>query len=329
MSALALRRFQTLLDKVGRGEIRPDQVQQQFGEYLREQATPSTRNLVELSVGLLADLLHVEGKFREAMLAGLLPAEGPLPPPPAPSGADLMAWFQSLSTYASEQSARAVARHQMLVDRIARAEIAPTQVQEQGRRYLEQHAPEFVSDVMGLGLKFVERLQRSSASFTEGLYDRVLGPEVGRAASAPEPPVCLDLIGTVGSVVSGRLVVENTRRETTEVGCQVSEFAARAFGRRFRAPLDIVPSAFTLAPGEQRDVTLFLTLDPALFAAGADYAATLQISGARDRDLIVQIQARAEAAPAAPRSQPPVTVTAEPATAASVKPRAPRTRRHR
>jgi hypothetical protein len=74
----------------------------------------------------------------------------------------------------------------------------------------------------------------------------------------------------------------------------VSEFASRAFGRRFRSALEVVPPRFTLAPGEQRDVTLHLRLDPSLFAAGADYVATLQISGAGERDLIVQLLARVE-----------------------------------
>jgi hypothetical protein len=299
MSTRALRRYQELLDRVARRELLPEQVQKQFQEYLQEQATSSTRELVELSVGLLAGLLYVEARYREALLDGLLPPETPIPAPPAPMSADLMVWFQALSTYATEQSARGMARHQMLVDRVSAGAIPPSQVQEQGRRYLETHAPQFLSEVMDLGLTFVGRLQQSSSTFTDGLYDRVLGPDAG-PASAPEPPICLGLRGPSGSVASAEIVVENTQAQAADVVCRASEFAARAFGRRFHAALEVLPSRFVLAAGEQREVNLRLTLDASLFAPGADYVATLQISGANERELIVQLLARADPLPAQP-----------------------------
>jgi hypothetical protein len=296
ISARSLRRYQDLLGRVARGELQPDQVQTQFQEYLQSQATASTREMVELSVGLLAGLLYVEARYREALLDGLLPPDAPIPPPPSPSGVDLPAWFQALSTYAGEQSARAVARHQMLVERVSAGQIPAARVQEHGRRYLETHAPAFLGEVMDLGLAFVGRLQQSSSSFTEGLYDRVLGPDDARPAE-PEPPVCVDLRAPEGSVASAVIVVENSRAEAAEVVCRTSEFAARAFGRRVRAALVVEPARFTLAPGEQREVHLQLTLDPSLFAPGADYVASLQIAGAGDRELIVQLLAHAEALP--------------------------------
>jgi len=318
-SASSLRRYQSLLERVSRGELKPDEVQKQFRDYLQEQAGTSTREAVESSVGLLAGLLYAEARYREAMLDGLLPSSDPVPPPPSPSGIDLTNWFQALSTYAAEQSARGMARHQTLVERVARGEIPAARVQEQSQRYLETHAPEFLGEVMDLGLTFVGQLQRSSATLADGLYDRVLGPD-DQGASAPDPPIILELRGPVGSVVSSAIVVENARAETAEVVCRTSEFAARAFGRRVRAALDIDPARFALAPGAQRDVTLRLTLDPSLFTAGADYVATLQISGAGERDLIVQLMARAEARPeehpaASPTPPPPPPASASPSKA--------------
>jgi hypothetical protein len=293
MSVRVLRRYQELLNRVARGELQPEQIQKQFRDYLQEQATSSTRELVELSVGLLAGLLYVEARYREALLDGLLPSDAPIPPPPSSSNVDLTNWFQALAAYATEQSARGMSRYQKLVEQVAAGEISPSEVQEQGRRFLEQHAPEFLGEVMNLGLTFVGRLQQSSSSFAEGLYDRVLGPDADRSG-APEPPICVELRGPTGSVVSACIVVENTRLDAADVVCRASEFAARAGGRRFRSALDIVPSQFTLAPGEQRDVTLRLALDPSVFAPGADYVATLRISGAGERELIVQLIARAE-----------------------------------
>lgn len=314
VAARSLRRYQDLLGRVARRELQPEEIQRQFQAYLQEQGTSSTRELVELSVGLLSGLLFAEAKSREALLDGLLPPEAPLPPPPEPAGADLMEWFQSLSTYATEQGGRAITRHQSLVNAVAKGEIPAARVQEQGRHFLEQHAPVLLDEVMQLGLNFVGRLQQSSATLTDGLYDSVLGPD--RDASSPEPPVCVDLRGPAGSVASATFLIENTRSEPASVVCRASEFAARAFGRRFRAPLEIDPAQCTLAPGEHRDICLRLPLDPATFAPGADYVATLQISGAGERDLIVQLLARAESGAAGSKAREPRTAE-PPATAPS------------
>jgi hypothetical protein len=70
-------------------------------------------------------------------------------------------------------------------------------------------------------------------------------------------------------------------------------------------------------------VALRLTLDPSLFAPGADYVATLQITGAGERDLIVQLMARAEP----PAKEPPAATPPPEAPAKTSKPRAPGTRR--
>ncbi|HEY0553407.1 MAG TPA: hypothetical protein VGG20_04020 [Thermoanaerobaculia bacterium] len=292
MYTRVLRRYDELLRRVASGELRPEEIQNQFREYLQEQAATSTRELVELSVGLLAGLLHVEAKYREALLDGLLPSDGPVPPPPSPSSIDLTNWFQTLAKYATEQSARGMARHQQFVERVAAGEITSAQMQEQGRRYLEAHAPQFLGEVMDLGLTFVSRLQQSSTNLTEGLYDWVLGPETG--TSAPEPPFIVDLRGRSGSAVTTEIVVENTRAEAANVVCRVSEFTARGGGRSFASGAEVVPARFTVAPGGARDVTLSLPLDRELFTPGADYFAILRISGAGEHEMVVQIIAHPE-----------------------------------
>jgi len=324
MATRSLRRYQELLERVARHELMPDDIQRQFQAYLQDQATASTRELIELSVGLLAGLLYAEAKYREALLDGLLPPEVPLPPPPAPAGADVMEWFQALSTYATQQSGRAISRHQLLVDAVAKGEIPPAQMQEQGRRFLETHAPDLLNEVMQLGLGFVGQLQQTSATLTDGLYDRVLGKEA-QASAVPDPPVYLDLTGPAGSIAEASLVVENTRAEAAAVVCRVSEFTARAFGRRFRAPIEISPAQVTLEPGEQREIALRLPLDASMFAPGADYVATLQINGAGEHDLLVHLLVRSAASPAEhATAAPPASVGApSPIDLASAAPAAP------
>jgi hypothetical protein len=293
----ALRRYNELLGLVATGKLRPEQVQAEFRDYLQERGSTSTRELVELSVGLLAGLLHLEAKYREALLEGLLPADSPIPPPPQPSSIDLTNWFQMLSKYAVEQSARSVARQQQLVERIASGAITPERMQEQGRRYLESHAPLFTGEVVELGLGFVSRMQRSSTSFTEGLYDRLLGPEV----EAPETALIVELRGVSGSTASAEIEVENTRAEAAQIVCAVSEFVSRTRGHAFVSGAEVAPARFALAPGEARDVTVSLPLDRTLFNPGVDYFGILRIAGARDREMVVQLIARADLPDAPPR----------------------------
>jgi hypothetical protein len=295
----SLRRYHELLDRVARGELRPEDVQRQFRDYLEEQAAPATRGMVELSVGLLAGLLHLEARHRDALLDGLLPPEAPAPPPPPPDDLDLTAWFRALSTYAAEQSARSLARHQRLVEAVAASRVTPADVQEQGRRFLEQQAPAFLGDVMSLGLQFVERLQQRSSALTDGLYDRVLGPDT-EAAPSPGPPICVDLRGPSGSTATATIVVENSRDRPAEISSETSEFAPRQGGPRVRPALDVTPARFTLKPGERQEVDIRLQLTPTHFAVGQDYVATLVIAGAGSREQVVQLLARADA----PEPQP-------------------------
>ena len=108
-----------------------------------------------------------------------------------------------------------------MVERVAAGAITPEQVKAQGERFLAQHAPEFLSDVMSLGLTFVGRLQQSSSALADGLYERVLGPDRDDSASV-EPPVCVDLRAPSGGTASACIVVENTQAGPAEVVCRVS-----------------------------------------------------------------------------------------------------------
>jgi hypothetical protein len=286
-----LRRYNELLNRVANHELPSDLVQRQYRDYFQETAAGVTREMVELSIALLAGLLHVENRYRDALLDGFLPPAAPPPPPPVPAGVDVTQWFGALNSYASEQSARGMSRLLQLMERIAAGSVSPADVQERGRRFLESQSPLFVGDVVELGMRFVEQLQHASNQLTDGLYDRVLGRDGAGAVAAP---ICVDLRARQGAVASASIVVENARPTAAEIVCKASPFAARSGGEAFSAALDIVPARFSLQPGAQRDVDLNLTMDADRFAAGADYAATLCIAGAGERDLIVQLIARAE-----------------------------------
>lgn len=305
--ARALRRYNELLRRVSSGELPADEVQRQFRDYLQQQAPASTQTLVASSVALLAGLLYLEAQYRDALVDGLVPADTPPPPPPDPATIDPATWYQTVSRYAAELGARAQARNQRLVERVATGQVSAADVQQQGRRYLEQSAPHLLGEVMALGVGFVEQMQRASASVADGLYDQLLGPEAGEAP-APEPPICLDLQGPAGSIVSTTLVFENARGVPAAITCRVSDFTARAGGARFAAPLEVAPARLALAPGQRGEIGVRLALTTPPFTPGDDYAATLVVDGIGDSPRVVQILARATPVPAS-RPGPDTTVT--------------------
>lgn len=289
-----LRRYQELLRRVADGTQTPEAVQAQFAAYLQEHAATGTRELVEASVGMLAGLLYIEAKHREAAVGDLLPADEPIPPPPVPSSVDIANWFQVLSRYATEQSARGTARHQQLVERIARGEITAEEVKAQGLRYMESAAARFIDEVVDLGLGYASQMQRSSASLADGLYDRVLGPDPEQQAAPPEAALVLDLTGPADSVARAEVVVENTVGTTAWIECSVSEFSPRNRDHSFAADVEVVPARFSLGPGAGRDVAVTVRLSADRFMEDVDYFGILRIKGAGDREMIAQLIARAE-----------------------------------
>lgn len=285
-----LRRYNELLTRVSDGDLSPEEVQAEFRAYLTEQSATSTRELIEASVGLLAGLVYIEARHREAMLDGLLPHDGVVSPPPSASSVDLANWFDTLSKYAAEQSARAVARQQRLMERIASGEVSVDRINDQSKRYLAESSPHFVGEVVELGMKFAGRMQRSSATLAEGLYDRILGAESEmRAETAP----ILDLRGISGEDVMVAFVIENTRLVPADVICSMSDFVSRSTGEIVAAG-EVVPSRFELAPGEARDVSVYVALDRSRFAPATDYFGMLRIAGAGERETIVQLIAHAD-----------------------------------
>jgi hypothetical protein len=285
-----LRRYNELLARVADGDLSPDEVQDEFRRYLQQQSATSTRELVEASVGLLSGLVYIEARYREAMLDGLLPQDGVVPPPPSPDDIDVATWFETLSQYAAGQSARGVARQQRLMERIASGELSVERINEQSKRYLADSSPHLMSEVVELGMKFAARMQRSSTAFAEGLYDHILGAEPDlRADVAP----ILDLRGNLGEDVTAEFVVENTRVVAADVACSLSDFVSRATGATV-AVGEIFPSRFALGPGEARDVAVHISLSPEMFAPGIDYFGMLRVAGAGDREMIVQVIAHAD-----------------------------------
>lgn len=285
-------RYQQLLERVARGDITPAAWQYEVPRVWQQQA-PALQQLSQLNVEFLADLIRLSSKYREGFLDALVPSGEHAPTEDGLPPFDATNWFQVLSGYASDQSRRSMERFQTLLERVARGEIAPADVQEHMQRFLDEQGPELVRDLVDLGFGFLGRVQNAGYAVSDALYDRLLGPEP-RGGSSPVPPSPrITLRGPQGTTVSVSLEIENTRAVAAEVSCTVSEFAPVHAGGSFRALLEVIPPRFVLTPGERRDVHLRLDLEPARFAVDREYVATLFIRGHGEQDLVVEISAGA------------------------------------
>lgn len=288
-----LRRHREMLDRVADGSLDPQVVQEGMRSYLAQQGGSATRELVEASVGLLAGLLYTESKYREVMLDGLLPADEPIPPPPSPASIDLANWFQVLASYGAVQSARSVARQQQLVARIASGALSVGQLEAHGKSFVATQSPRFVAEVVELGLAFARQMQRSSAVMAEELYDGVLGaePEAGDGADAA---LVMELLGAAGSTVQSQVEIENSRDLPAEISCTLTPFISRATGRGVVAG-SVEPARFVLTAGTAREIAVRVTLTEGVFTPGVDYFAMLRVTGAAEREMIVQVVVKATA----------------------------------
>lgn len=258
---------------------------------MAQQASSSSRELIEASVGLLAGLLYTEAKYREVMLHGLLPTDEPIPPPPTPSSIDIANWFQMLASYGAVQSARSVARQQQLVERISSGALSVAELESHGKSFVATQSPKFIAEVVELGLAFARQMQRSSTSMAEGLYDGVLGADPDAEDSA-DAALVMELQGLVGSTVESVVEVENAREVPADIECTLTPFVSRETGRGFSAGV-VDPVRCVLTVGESREIAVRVTLDREVFAPGVDYFGMLRVTGAGAREMIVQIVVQA------------------------------------
>lgn len=148
-----------------------------------------------------------------------------------------------------------------------------------------------VRELAGLSVRYYENLLRLGHEFQQQLLDSV---ERGTRRPAGEASTAADgtervevtLHAPAGETATASLVLENKRDESAEIGFSVSDFSTAGV-EAFAAPLTITPDHFTLAPREERVVSLSLPIDADRFTAGTLFHATVVVHGYDDLELAV------------------------------------------
>lgn len=210
---------------------------------------------------------------------------------------------EELSGAALRDLLRNVRHHTELRRRIAAGEVDERAVNAAYREYARREGPayrqqaadltlQYYGDLTDLGTEYSERFY--SEIMADGLVDFETSTDGARHESgngdAPEPEpvheVPVELHGPSGREVVAKFGLENTEdhpvRVTLEVGpCRGPDDVT------FIAPLTVQPAEAELSPGETRQISLRLMLQPSVFVPGYLYRLPVLVHGPEEMRLLV------------------------------------------
>lgn len=139
-----------------------------------------------------------------------------------------------------------------------------------------EEAVRYPADALGLAVDFAGALARKAG----------LDLRSAPVAGAARPIQDLEISGPLGGSAIGEVLLTNPHAQAVAVTFDVSGFTGPA-GESAPAPA-VTPAAFTLQPGQDRQVSVRADLDPKVFTPGCAYAALLTVAGFDD--MVVRIR---------------------------------------
>jgi hypothetical protein len=215
---------------------------------------------------------------------------------PHDDAAALASLLQELAARSVSDQVAAVQRYRVLLEEIASGRVDAGALRSRYDRLVSEQSAQLARDVSAIGMRFYQSMLDLHRASVDRLFDGlagaagVAGANGGEEAPPSAPPAAeLVLRGGAGEEARTRFVVENTRPEPALVTFLLSELAREGGEEAFRAPLELDPPRFGMEPHSEREVTLRLALDPALFAPGARYRGQLLVRSNDDLTLDVTV----------------------------------------
>lgn len=227
---------------------------------------------------------------------------------------DFGKWIEDLIVSSIREQSRAVEQYSELALRVVRGELDERTVREEYIRFSRDETMRYLRALATLNLSHYSSLLKLGFAHQNRFFERVLGAasdkNVGVPHAATPQRIEIEIRALVSQEVTRSFVIENKRTERTEISFLIFEFIGPSGIAPFRPPLQLKPPRFTLNPGEERIVTLTLTLLPELFIAGERYTTKIVVSGYDDMELILTVLP--EALPVSKEvSTPPVAMETE------------------
>jgi hypothetical protein len=215
------------------------------------------------------------------------------PPPPPYDPADPYGWYQRLTAYAADVQQRSLDAYREQLERAARGDGSASVAEEYTRRAHEQ--------VEALGRLYFELLETIGAIGAAG-EEEFLRTVLANAPADRDAPV-VELTAPLGASASAVVSLENTRTDPAVIRCLVTDVRrADGIGPSFVPKIVVDPDGLMLDPEQEGSVRLSLTLDAAIYTAGADYVGAVQVLRHGEPRLDLPLRIRAAAPPAAEAS---------------------------
>jgi len=265
-----------VLQRVSRGELSPATLRDALTAFAERRGGDYGTRVANASARFFSGLVQIAVGART-------------PPPPPYDPADPYGWYQRLTAYAADLQQRSLNAYREQLERAARGDGSASVAEEYTRRAHEQ--------VEALGRLYFELLETIGAIGAAG-EEEFLRNVLANAPADRDAPV-VELTAPLGASASAVVSLENTRTDPAVIRCLVTDVRrADGIGPSFVPKIVVDPDGLMLDPEQEGSVRLSLTLDAAIYTAGADYVGAVQVlrHGEPRLDLPLRIRAAAPVA---------------------------------
>jgi hypothetical protein len=269
-----------VLQRVSRGELSPATLRDALTAFAERRGGDYGTRVANASARFFSGLVQIAVGART-------------PPPPPYDPADPYGWYQRLTAYAADLQQRSLDAYREQLERAARGDGSASVAEEYTRRAHEQ--------VEALGRLYFELLETIGAIGAAG-EEEFLRNVLANAPADRDAPV-VELTAPLGASASAVVSLENTRTDPAVIRCLVTDVRrADGIGPSFVPKIVVDPDGLMLDPEQEGSVRLSLTLDAAIYTAGADYVGAVQVLRHGEPRLDLPLRIRAAAPPAAEAS---------------------------
>ena len=269
-----------VLQRVSRGELSPATLRDALTAFAERRGGDYGTRVANASARFFSGLVQIAVGART-------------PPPPPYDPADPYGWYQRLTAYAADLQQRSLNAYREQLERAARGDGSASVAEEYTRRAHEQ--------VEALGRLYFELLETIGAIGAAG-EEEFLRNVLANAPADRDAPV-VELTAPLGASASAVVSLENTRTDPAVIRCLVTDVRrADGIGPSFVPEIVVDPDGLMLDPEQEGSVRLSLTLDAAIYTAGADYVGAVQVLRHGEPRLDLPLRIRAAAPPAAEAS---------------------------
>ena len=261
-SARTLARTRAVLACVSDGLLHPAAFERAYDSFVGSRGN-----------GYAARLADVQARFLAGLVRIGFPAESG--ETTSPLASDPTRWFAQLAEEAMQLRRASVAEWQAEVTQAARA------ANTDGARRVAPSGPaagrgqgvDRLARIAALYLELIEGMSDVAAAGEEDYFEHVFALAHG-TTSAPG----VQFSGRLGEAAETAVSIENTTAARRTVGCSVGDVRrADGVGPAFTPRVVVSPSQVVLEPGEDTQLHVTLSLDPAAFDSGAAYVGDLYI----------------------------------------------------